>query len=252
MKLLDLFSGIGGFSLAARWAGIETIQFVEKDPFCQKVLAKNFPHVPIHDDIKTFHCSQKVDLITGGFPCQGFSIAGKRKGKEDARYLWPEMFRVIKESNPQWIIAENVTGIISIALDTILMELENENYSTETFIIPASAAKAPHKRERVWIIANRHGKRCNLWCDYREERFNQENIDRNISTLQSEWEELKPQPWKIMQANEWLSANADFSRINNGVPNRVDRIRSLGNAIVPQVVFPILKIIKLLHEDLNK
>lgn len=112
--------------------------------------------MPIYDDIKKLKGSQfgSVDIITGGFPCQGFSVAGKRKGKEDHRYLWPEMFRVIQEAKPNWVIGENVTGIIDMALDTVLFDLENEGYETQTFIIPACSQNAPHKRERVWIVAN--------------------------------------------------------------------------------------------------
>src|SRR5258708_22911114 len=153
MKLLDLFSGIGGFSLAAKWAGIETIQFVEKDDFCQKILMKNFPGVPIHDDIKTFNFYSDVDILTGGFPCQPFSIAGKKKGALDERYLWPEMFRIIKQCKPKFIIAENVPGIIP-DLDPVLEDLEGEGYQWATYLIPASFIGAPHKRERLWIVAN--------------------------------------------------------------------------------------------------
>ena len=159
MRLLDLFSGIGGFSLAAKWTWgdeLDIVGFCEIDKFCQKVLTKNFLGVPIYDDIKKLKGSQfrSVDIITGGFPCQGFSVAGKRKGKEDDRYLWPEMFRVIQEAKPRWVIGENVTGIIDMALDTVLFDLENERYETQTFIIPACSQNAPHKRERVWIVAN--------------------------------------------------------------------------------------------------
>ena len=188
---LDLFSGIGGFALAARWAGIKTVQFVEIDPFCQKVLQKNFPGVPIHDDIKTFDGTKypNVFLLTGGFPCQPFSCAGKRRGKEDDRYLWEEMLRVIKEFKPTWIIGENVAGINSLfqydsfsemegkeyltpedakadfkgisertgtnSLWVVLDDLEKIGYSVQTCIIPACAVNAPHRRDRVWIVANR-------------------------------------------------------------------------------------------------
>ena len=105
---LDLFSGIGGFALAAKWAGYETIQFVEIDPFCHKVLKKHWPDVPIHSDIKTFDVTKyngSIDLITGGFPCQPYSVAGKRLGKADDRALWPEMLRIISEIRPAWVIA---------------------------------------------------------------------------------------------------------------------------------------------------
>lgn len=155
MRLLDLFSGIGGFSLAASWAGITPIQFVEYDQYCQKVLDKNFKGVPIHGDIKTYHGQPgSADIISGGFPCQPFSIAGKRKGKEDDRYLWPEMLRIIKEVRPAWVLGENVTGIVNMELDKVLSDLESEGYETQAFIIPACSVDAPHRRDRIWIVAN--------------------------------------------------------------------------------------------------
>ncbi len=159
MNHLDLFSGIGGFSLAARWTwgkDHNVIAFVEQDKYCQKVLNKHWPDVPIIDDIRnyTHDRTQTVDLLTGGFPCQPFSVAGKRKGKEDDRFLWHEMLRIIKESMPTWIIGENVSGIVNMELDTCITELESEGYETQTFIIPACALQAPHRRDRVWIIAN--------------------------------------------------------------------------------------------------
>jgi len=166
MRHLDLFSGIGGFALAARWMNWETVQFVEIDKFCQQVLKKHWPNVPIHDDIKTFDGTKfrgTVDIVTGGFPCQPFSTAGKRKGKADDRYLWPEMLRVITEVRPTFIVAENVPGIIGLALDQVLTDLEEEGYwnyidrqgrkKIAPLIIPACGVNAPHRRDRVWIVA---------------------------------------------------------------------------------------------------
>lgn len=159
MKLthVDLFSGIGGFALAARWTGLETVVFCEMDKFCQKVLNKHWPEVPIIEDIKTFNGSRfsNVFLLTGGFPCQPFSCAGKRRGKEDDRYLWPEMLRVISEVKPRWVIGENVAGFINMGLDDCISDLEGEGYEVQAFIIPACAVNAPHRRDRVWIVANR-------------------------------------------------------------------------------------------------
>lgn len=156
---IDLFSGIGGFALAARWAGIETVQFVEIDKFCQKVLAKNFKDVPIHDDIKTFKYSGASPFIlTGGVPCQPASCAGKRKGKEDDRWLWPEAFRIVSEVKPEWCLFENVAGLLSLegglVFDNLLAELEGQGYEVWPVIIPACAVNAPHRRDRVWIVAH--------------------------------------------------------------------------------------------------
>jgi DNA (cytosine-5)-methyltransferase 1 len=156
MTHLDLFSGIGGFALAARWAGIETVQFVENEEFAQKVLTKNFPGVPIHDDIKTYRANGIVSpfLLTGGYPCQPFSQAGRRRGQNDDRHLWPEMFRVIQECRPNWVLAENVTGHIKLGLQEVLADLEGEGYQSQVFHIGALAKDAPHRRMRVWIVAH--------------------------------------------------------------------------------------------------
>jgi len=129
--ILDLFAGIGGFSLAGHWAGYQTLQFVEKDAFRQKVLTKNFPGIPIHDDITNFDGRPfrgRVDVICGGFPCQPFSDAGQKRGSADSRYLWPQMLRVISEARPSWVCGENVDGIIGMELDRVLSELEKEGY----------------------------------------------------------------------------------------------------------------------------
>ena len=156
---LDLFSGIGGFALASRWAGLQTVQFVEIDKFCQKVLNKNFPGVPIHEDIKTFKSeSIKPFLLTAGCPCQPASCAGKRRGKEDDRWLWDEAFRVLEESNPTWAIFENVAGLLSlekgVVFDNLFAQLEAKGYEVWPVIIPACAVNAPHRRDRVWIVAH--------------------------------------------------------------------------------------------------
>ena len=156
---LDLFSGIGGFHLAGEivWGdNFRTIAHVEIDPFCQKILKKHWPQVPIISDIKEYkQDGTAIDLLTGGFPCQPFSCAGKQRSKEDDRYLWPEMLRVISEVHPTWIIGENVAGIINMGLDQVLSDLENKGYTCQPFIIPACAVNAPHRRDRVWIVANR-------------------------------------------------------------------------------------------------
>jgi DNA (cytosine-5)-methyltransferase 1 len=160
VKHLDLFSGIGGFSLAARWAGWQTIGFCEKDDYCRKVLAKHWPAVPIIEDIHDVTIEsfrERPDIITGGFPCQPFSIAGKREGVRDDRHLWPEMYRVIKAFRPRWVVAENVAHIVKMELDNVLADLEAAGYSAWPVEIPACAVDAPHRRMRVWVIAYRAG-----------------------------------------------------------------------------------------------
>ena len=136
---------------------MQTVAFCENDKFCQKVLAKHWPDIPIHENIEELDGRQyrgTVDLVCGGFPCQPFSVAGQQRGAEDDRALWPEMLRVIREVEPAWVIGENVSGIINMELDNVLSDLENSGYSCQTFVIPACAVDAPHRRDRVWIIAS--------------------------------------------------------------------------------------------------
>ena len=162
LKVLDLFSGIGGFALGLESTGIfETVKFVEKDKYCQKVLQKNFPNIPIEEDIKNVKGKEgEADVVCGGFPCQPFSIAGKQKGTSDDRHLWPEMFRLIREIKPQFVIGENVKNIVNIqdgvVFETVCTDLESEGYEVQSFNIPAAGVGAPHRRERIWIVANTH------------------------------------------------------------------------------------------------
>ena len=161
-KLLDLFSGIGGFSLGAEANGIPTVAFVEKDPFCQKVLRKHWSNTPIISDIRTVkgedYETDGVTIISGGFPCQPFSQAGKRKGKDDDRYLWDETIRVVAETKPEWFIGENVDGLVNIQDGLVLRQvqddLEKEGFQVQCLVIPASGIGAWHQRKRVWIIAH--------------------------------------------------------------------------------------------------
>jgi len=171
MKHGSLFSGIGGFDLAAEWMGWENVFHVERDPFCRKVLSHHFPKAKTHEDIKTFDGTAfagGVDIITGGFPCQPFSAAGKRAGTSDDRYLWPEMFRIIREARPTYVVAENVRGLISwnggLVLDTVCADLESEGYEVCPVVLPAASVNAPHRRDRIWIVAyaNDKGGACGL------------------------------------------------------------------------------------------
>ena len=156
----SLFSGIGGFDLAARWMGWTNAFHVERDPFCRQVLAHHFPESQSFDDVKTFDATKfrgRLSILSGGFPCQPFSAAGKRAGTSDDRYLWPEMFRIIREARPTYVVAENVRGLLSwndgMVLDTVCSDLEGEGYEVLPVVLPAASVNAPHRRDRIWIVA---------------------------------------------------------------------------------------------------
>ena len=347
---IDLFSGIGGFSLAAAWAGFHTITMCEIDPFCQKVLKARFGAVADADcrigeqptgedgragrrgassgyaqgddfrpvlipDIHDFDGSRfrGATLLTGGFPCQPFSHAGKRRGKEDDRALWPQMLRVIHEARPAWVIGENVSGLISMELDQVLADLELEGYACRAFHIGAVGVNAPHRRMRVWIVGNRtdaQDARCELRegtekqgvCDTENGRSSvlverptgtsrpifqsaadsdaqnsqderlQGRHDRgegveaegnrllsprpNLDAPDAEGRETQPSKpgglhpesggtsWDI----PWLEVATRLCRVDDGLPawvhaRRVQRLKALGNAIVPQVAYQIIKAI---------
>jgi DNA (cytosine-5)-methyltransferase 1 len=171
MKHISLFSGIGGFDLAAEWMGWENIASCEINPFCNRILAHYWPDAYHHDDIHTLTfdlLNEKISkkypdwqsddiILTGGFPCQPYSQAGKRLGKEDSRHLWPEMLRVIREVRPRYIVGENVSGLVNwsdgLVFEEVQVDLENEGYEVQAFILPAAAVDAPHRRDRVWFIA---------------------------------------------------------------------------------------------------
>ncbi len=239
MQMLDLFSGIGGISLAADWAGIETVAFCEIEPFNQKVLNKHWPTVPIFSDIRTLTKQSleergvdvgTISIVAGGFPCQPYSVAGKQKGKEDDRDLWPEMFRIIEEIRPNWVVGENVANFAKMELDRTLFNLESIGYKGKSFIIPACSVDAEHRRDRVFVVAHSDSKHV--------EGSSSETIQREYS-LQGE---LSSRGFtEIRKRSEVFEPK--LCRAFNGIPNQVDRLRSLGNAVVPQQIYPIFEAI---------
>ena len=157
----SLFSGIGGFDIAAQWAGWENVFACEIDPFCQKVLKYHFPKSTLYENIRTTDFTiwrGRIDVLSGGFPCQPFSTAGKRKGTEDDRYLWPEMLRAIREISPRWVVGENVLGIVNwnggMVFEQVCADLEAEGYEVQPYVLPACGVGAPHQRQRTWFVAH--------------------------------------------------------------------------------------------------
>ena len=260
MRHLSLFSGIGGIDLAAEWAGFTTVAFCEKDEYCQKVLKKHWPDVPIIEDVHDVNrdtISGSIELISGGFPCQPFSHAGKRRGTADDRHLWPEMLRIIQEFKPTWVLGENVAGFKDLGLDIALSDLESIGYAVQTFDIPACAVDAPHRRDRVWIVANsistgrswRKGcletDRCNLREEIQTQFRTSKNLadSNNAGHIKQRWTKSIQSEFITTECgNRWIP-EPDVGRVADGIPARVDRLRCLGNAVVPQQVYPILQAI---------
>lgn len=262
LRVLDLFSGIGGFSLGLeRTGGFETVAFCEYEPFPRAVLAKHWPDVPCFPDVRTLKGTDidgTVDVICGGYPCQPFSTAGQRRGKEDDRHLWPEFNRLVAELRPTWVIGENVAGHISMGLDDVLSDLEGQGYACRSFVIPACAVDAPHRRDRVWTVAYSKKLRSNVvksqtihggtiqpvWkprrsccadivADTNNQGLQGRTQTRNIGSKRSRRNE-QPERRSDLPRAAWLP-EPNVGRVANGVPRRMDRLKALGNAVVPQI-----------------
>lgn len=251
MTLGSLFAGIGGFELAAQRAGITPLWSNEIDPFCCQVLRKNFKHKIIEADIRTIgkHNLEAVDIISGGFPCQPFSVSGFRKGKADERYLWPEMLRVIDEVKPAYVIAENVSGV-SFLVDEICTGLEALGYKVEPVSIEACALGADHIRERYWFCAYRNGlERKSIFSDFGsfQETFAHPTRDWEKGTgWHKEADELDTLGSTFLQFEQRYGQPAVFGDYD-GLPKKLDvtrRIGAVGNAIVPQIAYVIFECFK--------
>ena len=295
LNVLDLFSGIGGFSVGLEATGkFKTIGFCEQDKFCHKVLHKHWSDVPVYEDIKKLDGTKiKADVIVGGFPCQSFSIAGKQKGKDDERYLWDEMFRVIKEVQPRWIIGENVSNLINISNGEILQgihnDLESQGFEVQDFNISASSIGAWHKRSRIWIVA------ANTKClglskrSKESEKFKgEETSDKYINSNQGSQfratsnqvelpntKSIRPQRYELQHNLEngqeftkqlcqtnikkqqtWWETESKLFGVPNGIqteshPDRANRIKALGNSIVPPIITEIGKAIIAAEEEIE-
>ena len=320
---IDLFSGIGGFALAAGWSGFRTVAFCEIEPFCQEVLKARFGAIEdttgkrleggrdrnervaqeamrflpsrsierpiLIPDIRGFDGSrfQGATLLTGGVPCQPASVAGKRKGTKDDRWLWPEAIRVLAEVKPTWAIFENPPGILSlergVVFEDLLSQMEGKGYEVRPIIIPACAVNAPHRRNRVWIIAHRQclgreegtgeriqskkqvaerqdiGNACAKRSDSDAPDASSQrlsgDVQRKLKGVSSKIRSPeRGQPSRGTTENEqweelWPEVATRLCRVDAGVPNRVDRLKALGNAIVPQVAYEIIKEIARIEYD---
>jgi len=243
LKVLDLFSGIGGFSLGLeKTGGFETVAFCEIEAYPRKVLTKHWPGVPIYDDIRKLTGKTlerdgiAVDVICGGFPCQDLSFAGKRAGLKGERSgLWGEYARLIGELRPRYVIVENVPGLLSLGMGAVLGDLAALGYDAVWDCIPAAAVGAPHRRDRVWIIAYAASERRG---EARELRRNEPaqrvaGMGETVSDARCKLLERRGRE-STARATEWLAEPA-VGRVAHGVPGRVDRLKALGNAVVPQI-----------------
>ena len=295
LRHFEVCSGSGGFSLGFRWAALsEPVAFCEIDPYCQKVLAKNFPNIPIFNDVKELvndrpESTRTIpdhDILTSGYPCQPFSVAGQRRGEEDERNIWRFVFEIVKRKHPTWCVFENVYGHIAMGLDQVLHDMESEGYTTQTFVVPACGLNAPHKRDRLWIV-------CNL-ADTESEGL--QGLDKRSPTISAERDEItdirtkgsrdknvanskcmgresrtsvreelarKESHGKFNnrstdgsaqeRARSWWDVEPNVGRVAYGIPSRVDRLRGLGNAIVPQIAMQIgLSIKEAMNDDYTK
>ena len=323
MAHVDLCSGIGGFALGFEWAGLsKPVLFCDIEPWSRKILKKHWPDVPIAEDVKELADDPdglipECSIITAGYPCQPFSLAGERRGSEDDRHIWPYIFSIVQAKRPAWCVFENVYGHVSMGLDEVLSDLEREAYAVRPFVVPACATDAPHRRDRVWIVARNvadtrrkpkggaaQSERSSSYATRRCGGFNPRNSEvsptrnvadtksmhsdggrknsqqgeRQVSKLgessgsndvadadskrqsgsglhgrskhqaknkarQADW----PHNGSQGKAQLWLT-EPSICRVANGIPNRVDRLRGLGNAIVPQVAMRIGQTIKAIND----
>lgn len=253
-RMIDLCAGIGGFSLAARWCGVEAIGHVEIDNFCRSVLAKNFPEAKHHDDVRTFNSRMigewigdgKLWLITAGYPCQPFSLAGQRRGQHDDRHIWPDIARIVADARPAWCLFENVVGHISLGLDDVLDDLAGIGYAAQAVVVPAVAVDAPHIRKRVWVVANANSVGFE---DYAGELLLQQ--EEPALAVRGEngpggYEATQPGlgaqahgiPGWVARCGDWESG---VTRTVPSYPGYTAKMKALGNSIVPQVALEFMR-----------
>jgi DNA (cytosine-5)-methyltransferase 1 len=265
VKVLDLFSGIGGFSLGLERAGFETVAFCEPNPFCQAVLKHHWPTVPVYEDVRELSADRLVndgitfDAICGGFPCQDISVAGKGAGLAGAQSgFWWEFHRLIAETRPKWVIAENVSALRSRGLDEVLGSLAALGYDAEWHCIPASAVGAPHRRDRIWIVAYpqsaglqaRGGDELGVNNQRRRDGWQSQSASGETDMADTHEPRLEGRLRRILQecagkfpvgkssscgVAEFWRFEPDVGRVANGVSNRTHRLKALGNAVVPQI-----------------
>jgi len=281
LRHVDLCSGIGGFALGLEWSGLsKPVLFCDNDKWCQKILAKHWPHVPIADDVKDIaneprrFISEPIGILTAGYPCQPFSVAGKRQGEKDPRHIFPAILEIVAQTRPTFTVFENVYGHISMGLDKVLNGMESEGYAIKPFVVPACGVGALHRRNRLWLIGknvadtNHAGSgtpeheadkdwsqnvkgweeqsqfefgghsedvaNANSFTEGKQsDRFGREQHD---SKTEGQWAEERH---RLTDRCWFWSTEPSICRVAHGIPRRLDRLRGLGNAIVPQIAMNI-------------
>ena len=311
LRHVDLCSGIGGFALGFEWAGLSSpVMFCDIEPWSRKILAQHWPDVPIAEDVKELANDARrlvpdCDILTAGYPCQPFSVAGKQKGTADDRHIWPYIRAIIAQKRPTWCVFENVYGHVALGLDQVLADLEAEGYTTRPFVIPACSVGAPHRRDRVWIVGHTEDNGCDrgaetvgregiqgeqnqsqleIWSKLSRpsedvadtksirvqglrpsgEQESHTHVRQEVSVCNSQdvantisqrtqsgsagRQDAKNVGESSRGTEQWnWNIEPDVGRVANGIPKRVDRIKGLGNAIVPQIAQQIGTAIKVAH-----
>lgn len=266
----SLCTGIGGFDIASRWAGIENIFTCEIDDYCNKLLIQNFPEIiNRHHDIKETDFAKyrgTIDILTGGIPCQPASLAGKRKGKKDDRWLWPEAIRVLNEINPTYAIFENPASILSLdngeTLEGIYREMEDSGYEITPVLLRACFVGAWHQRVRIFIVADSKSKRngrlsIQQWRQDQVENFDANGTYKITSDINIKGLEGKNELKTTIRSNkrdsnigwEQWEIEPGMVRMVHGIPKRMDRIKGLGNAVIPQIAYIIFEAIKQINDS---
>ena len=287
LRHVDLCSGIGGFALGFQWANLsKPIMFCDIEPWSRQILSKHWPDVPIATDVKELANDPDglipdCDILTAGYPCQPFSLAGERRGAQDDRHIWPHIFSIVQRKRPSWCVFENVYGHVSMGLDEVLSDLERESYATRPFVVPACATDAPHRRDRLWIICrnvgNTENERYKQWSDVeregaedkQEQRLgvrsepsgsSEDVADTDSERLQGQWrqhefvsereaEHSVGSSGEEVRAREYWKSEPSVGRVAHGVRDRIHRLKGLGNAIVPQIAMRIGQTIKHIEEQ---
>ena len=281
LRHVDLCSGIGGFALGFQWANLsKPIMFCDIEPWSRQILSKHWPDVPIATDVKELANDPDglvpdCDILTAGYPCQPWSVAGQRRGSEDDRHIWPYIFSIVKGKRPSWCVFENVYGHVSMGLDQVLSDLEGESYAARPFVVPACAVDAFHRRDRLWIICRNVADTQSLFSNVGREHTEQSKrqvsklgerggtinvADTDSERLQGQWREHEfvsereaehsvGSSGEEVRSREYWKSEPSVGRVANGVSKRVDRLKGLGNAIVPQIAMRIGQTIKQIEEQ---